>query len=51
VSGTQEICAGNFTETNQFEKCFAVSAKNLDTAAAVARLSNGVLILTVPKTF
>ena len=49
VSGTQQMSQGNLTETNQFEKCFTVSAANLNTAAAVARLSNGVLIVTVPK--
>lgn len=53
VSGTQQMSQGNLTETNQFEKCFTVSATatDLNTAAAVARLSNGVLIVTVPKTF
>ncbi len=51
VSGTQQMCQGNLTETNQFEKCFTVSAADLNTAAAIARLSNGVLIVTVPKTF
>jgi len=51
VSGTQQMSQGNLTETNQFEKCFTVSAADLNTAAAVARLSNGVLIVTVPKTF
>lgn len=51
VSGTQQINQGNFTETNQFEKCFNVSARDLNTAAAVARLSNGVLIVTAPKTW
>ena len=51
VSGTQQINQGTFTETNRFEKCFNVSARGLNTGAAVARLSNGVLIVTVPKTW
>jgi hypothetical protein len=47
VSGTQQISQGNLSETNQFEKCFSVGP-DLDTANAVARISNGVLIVTVP---
>lgn len=49
VSGTQQISQGNLFETNQFEKCFALGA-DLDTGSAVARLSNDVLIVTVPVT-
>lgn len=48
VSGTQQISNGKLSETNQFEKCFAIT-EDLNTGEAVARLSNGVLIVTVPR--